>query len=84
MTKIPQAWVTPDALPRVLGALYEHMQDVNHATGTMPTPHIPEFKVCDDRGGSGHYWIRFEEGDVTKAQAQKLVGRKIEVTMEDL
>ena len=75
-TKAPQAWVVPDDIHWVLANIMRHMSTTN-------APAIAEFLVCDDRGGSGHFWIKFQE-DVTLAQARRIVGKDIDVTMEDV
>jgi len=74
--KVVQVWCAPSQLPRVMGALYEHMN-------TNDQPHISEFTVADDRGGSGHFWIRIGAEQVSPAQLRKIVGGGVDITTED-
>lgn len=81
--KIPQAWVPPMYIHRVLANIMEHMETQG---GVVPNkkPVLYGWKLEDDRGGSGNYAIRFEEGDLKVADIKRIVGNDITVTMEDL
>lgn len=76
--KVVQVWVEPRQLPAALMLLYAHMQDTPHKP-----PAIPEFTVADDRGGSGHYWIRIDENAMSGAEARQIFGKDFELSLED-
>jgi len=75
--KVVQVWCVPHQLPRVLGALYEHL-----ALGAGGIP-ISEFTVSDDRGGSGHFWVRIDAQQVSPKQLRQIIGDGPDITTED-
>lgn len=49
----------------------------------MATQGISEFTVADDRGGSGHFWIRVDADEMTPAQLDKVLAKKFDISKED-
>jgi len=82
--KVLQVWVPSQSLPRVLCAIHEHME-WRVEGGEYKRPHIHEFVVADDRGGSGHYWLRFPDNNegLTMHALHAIVGKEFDITLED-
>ncbi len=71
--KIPQAWVPVGNIHRVLAANIENANDSV----------LTDWRVLDDRGGSGCFLIRFESGPPVSV-VRRIVGKTMHVEMVDL
>lgn len=80
LLQVTRAWIPAGEIQWALSKLLRHMSA--KVGGTYELPAISEFKVLDDRGGSGHFWIQFDPDEVGIVAAKKILGKEFEVTLE--
>lgn len=82
LIQVVRVWIPAAEIQWVLSLVIRHMTK-KAGTTEYANPAISEFRVLDDRGGSGHYWIHFDEDEVTVAEAKRIVGKDFEVSLEN-